>query len=107
MTRWLGYLAALSWLTLAAVTASGSVLIDASLVHVNFTMAGVFAAIAAFLAWRARVVDALRRRYTDSPEIGRLLLVEGISSTGAFILGTGCLTAAALRVWSEGVAVFG
>lgn len=89
------------------MTAAGALTTRASLLHVNWIMAGVFATIGLFLAWRTEIIERLRNRNPAIPEIERLLLIEAISATAMLLAGIFCMLAAGYRVWSEGVSVFG
>ena len=107
LTRLLGILAAVSWLLLSVVTAYGITRGEQNSITINLTVAAVFAGFAALFFLRSRAVEGVRRRNPDSIEVRRLLLIEGIF--GTFQLLAGCLltTAAAFRVWGEGMPVFG
>ena len=97
INRVLGYAAALSWLGLATVTAAGTLTTQASLLHVNWTMAGVFATIGLFVAWRTASIERLRSRNPAIPEIERFLPIEAISVTEMLLAGILCMLAAGCR----------
>lgn len=107
MQRVIGRLAAISWLALAGVTAAGMVLSGTSAIALNTTFVAVFAAVAAFLYWRARIVEAVARRHPDSAEVAALLRIETIAAIGALLTGLLCVSGAIFRVWREGMALFG
>ncbi|KGM48916.1 hypothetical protein ATO9_09435 [Pseudooceanicola atlanticus] len=107
MSRLVGYLASLSWGGLAAVTLVGAIFRNPSLPAINYVMVAVFAAIGAFVAWRAAAIDQLLCGLPASKETRRARQVEFIASSAMLGLGAVCLTGASLRIWSEGAAVFG
>jgi hypothetical protein len=107
LTRLLGYLAAVSWLLLAVVTAYGITRGGQNSVTINMIVAAIFAGIAVLLYLRHRAVEDVRSGNPDSVEIRRLLLIEGIFAALGLVSGCLLLTAAAFRVWREGMPVFG
>jgi Kef-type K+ transport system membrane component KefB len=107
LTRLLGYLAAVSWLLLAVVTAYGITRGGQNSVTINMIVAAIFAGIAVLLYLRHRAVEDVRSGNPDRVEIRRLLLIEGIFAALGLVSGCLLLTAAAFRVWREGMPVFG
>lgn len=106
LTRWIGYLAAVSWFLLAILTA-GSSLLRMSTVTINIAIAVIFAAIALFVLWRARTIAGVARKIEFPDALGRLLMVEAATSAGFLIVGVLLLSGVASRVFGEGVPVFG
>lgn len=102
----LGILSAAAWTALSAVTLAGT-WFDPVFMPVNLGVAALFCGVAAFLAWRVRVLAAVGRAHRDCPAVRRLFLLETISNALMLALGGVLLSGAAYRVLSEGKAVFG
>lgn len=107
LNKILGYLATLSWATLSGVTFLGIFIPEHAILPINLIMSLVFALISTFVAWRVKATSALGRAFPDSPEVISLLRIDAISNLSMLIAGGLLSFAAGLRVWSEGMAVFG
>ncbi|MDB6179496.1 hypothetical protein PAF17_18620 [Paracoccus sp. Z330] len=102
-----GHMAALSWLTLSVVTVVGAFSRDTGQLSINLVMTTVFAMIAVFLVWRTNATRRLGSTYPGCRIVDSLLRIETIASLAMLLLGGVLTFAAGLRVWLEGVAVFG
>ncbi|MGR3313986.1 hypothetical protein [Roseovarius indicus] len=102
-----GSLAAFSWFLLSLVTVAGVVAHGPENLKINTVMAGVFVSIAVFLAWRTRAVARLRRNHPADPATSSFLRTQLIADLAMTLLGLTLASAAGLRVWLEGMPVFG
>lgn len=102
-----GHIAGLSWMALAAVTLAGAIFRSPSLFAINFAMVAIFAAVGAFVVWRAITIDRLLASVPDSIQALRTRQVELVASFSMLVVGLACLAGAVKRVWSEGASVFG
>ena len=107
MNRLAGTLASLSWIALATVTLTGALFRSSSMQAANYSMVVIFAAVAAFVAWRTTTFERLLDILPDSTEARAVRRADLTASLAMLALGTVCPAGAALRVWSEGAAVFG
>ena len=107
MHRYLGFAAAGAWFVLSGITLAGLATGRPSLTLVNLVMAVAFAMIALFQIWRSATIDHLRRELPDNPRLATLLRIETIAALCMLALGGLFAFAAGIRVFGEGVAVFG
>lgn len=106
LARWLGVLAAMTWLLLALFVAGSALFLSGPLL-INLAVAVLFACISIVLWWRVRAVEAVRSALPSDAALRPLLRVDAVTSAAMLLLGAMLLYAAGLRVVGEGVPVFG
>ncbi len=106
MATWLGIGASAAWGLLALLTAVSGVVMSGA-ITIHLAVSGLFALAAVLEACRVRALGSVQRAVGGEPGLRGLLKVEAVTSGGMLLVGALLLSAAAYRVFVEGMAVFG